>query len=240
MINYKRGLYLSICGLTIGMLITIQYTTVKALTDKSLLTSQKAQQLLNELDDLKKEKEELYELAIKLDEEIRKYEEIELADDAMMRMLQEDLSKFRIISGQKSVEGMGVSITIFEPHKEDRYPTKEHGKEIINMLLFLINTLNISGAEAISINGQRYTSLTEINYREGGLFVNSSLIISPIEILAVGDSDILKNALTLPFGFTWAIEKEGYFKTDIKKHSNIVVPRYNKSINYKYAKPILL
>ena len=237
--NYKRGLFLSICGLAIGMLISIQYTTVKALTDKSLLTSQKAQQLLKELEDLKEEKKELYDIVIKLDDEIRKYEEIELADSAMMKMLQEDLSKFRIISGQKSVEGLGVSITIFEPDKEDRYTTKEHGKEIIAMLLFLINTLNISGAEAISINGQRYTALTEINYREGGLFVNSSLIISPIEILAVGDFDILKNALTLPFGFMWEIEKEGYFKADIKKQNNIVVPRYNKSINYKYAKPIL-
>ncbi|MBU5676261.1 DUF881 domain-containing protein [Alkaliphilus sp. MSJ-5] len=239
MINYKRGLYLSICGLAIGMLISIQYTTVKALTDKSLLTSQKAQQLLKELEDLKEEKKELHDIVIKLDNEISKYEEIELADSAMMKMLQEDLSKFRIISGQKSVEGLGVSITIFEPDKEDRYTIKEHGEEIIAMLLFLINTLNISGAEAISINGQRYTALTEINYREGGLFVNSSLIISPIEILAVGDSDILKNALTLPFGFMWEIEKEGYFKADIKKQNKLVVPRYNKSINYKYAKPIL-
>ncbi|QUH19814.1 DUF881 domain-containing protein [Alkaliphilus sp. B6464] len=239
MINYKRGLYLSICGLTIGMLITIQYTTVKALTDKSLLTSQKAQQLLKELEDLNEEKKELHDMVIKLDSEISKYEEIELADSTMMRILQEDLSKFRIISGQKSVEGLGISITIFEPDKEDRYRPKEHEEAIIAMLLFLINTLNISGAEAISINDQRYTALTEINYREGGLFVNSSLITSPIEILAVGDSDILKNALTLPFGFMWGIEKEGYFKADIKKQNNIVVPRYNKSINYKYAKPIL-
>src|SRR5690606_28637574 len=114
----------------------------------------------------------------------------------------------------------------------------EHGQRLTDILLYLINILNSAGAEAIAVNEQRYIATTEINYMLNGLYINSSLTPSPIEIIAVGNSDTLYNALNLSFGLIWEMDREGYFKTHIKKQNNIVVPRYNKTINYKYAKPI--
>ena len=97
--------------------------------------------------------------------------------------LKEDILLYGKVSGIEPVSGPGISITITIPI--DSY-----------WIIDLINELNLAGAEAISINGIRYTNysylLTNFN-PDPEIIINGKEAISiPITISAIGDSKLLK------------------------------------------------
>lgn len=179
--------------------------------------------------------EELTEWEVRLKE----YEISEADESFIIKNLNKDLEKYQIVSGYKTVEGPGVIITIDDPvHK---YPDLTGDSSIMynyDLLLGIINKLNGAGAEAISINDQRYTSVTEIYYTSNSVLINSVPAIPPFIIKAIGNSESLEAALNIRFGIVQEMREMYNLQVAIKKENNIVIPRYNRTINFKYAKPL--
>jgi len=107
-----------------------------------------------------------------------------------------------------------------------------------DILLGVINKLNGAGAEAISINDQRYTSTTEIYYTSNSVLINSVPTVPPFTIKAVGDVESLEAALNMRFGIAEEMRELYNLQVNIKKETNVVIPRYNKTTNFQHAKPI--
>jgi uncharacterized protein YlxW (UPF0749 family) len=54
----------------------------------------------------------------------------------------------------------------------------------------------------------------------------------------VGDVESLEAALNMRFGIAEEMRELYNLQVNIKKENNIVIPRYNKTTNFEYAKPI--
>ncbi len=103
----------------------------------------------------------------------------------------------------------------------------------------LVNELILAGAEAISINGERITNLSDITNinidDEIFILVNQKRVTSPYTIKAIGDAKYLESALTLKtVGFVTR-----HPNAKVEKQSNMVINKYTGTIKIKYAKDIV-
>ena len=93
-----------------------------------------------------------------------------------------------------------------------------------------------AGAEAISINGQRLVNTTAISCDGNVIVVNGEKISSPIEIKAIGLPELL-STLDRPGGTLEYFLSLGK-AVDVKKYSNIDIPKYTGVTSFKYAKTV--
>ena len=106
-----------------------------------------------------------------------------------------------------------------------------HDMDILN----IVNELKNAGAEAISINGERITNMTSITCAGNVAQINGEKVGAPFVIKAIGNADILYEALSRPWGYIDILNSSGIV-TDLKKSNNITIKKYNGTINFKFAK----
>jgi len=106
------------------------------------------------------------------------------------------------------------------------------------MLIELVNKLKFSGAEAVSINGQRILATTDICHVGDNVEIDSVPIAPPYIIRAIGDPSDLEYILNIKYGILERIRKHYSFKVDVKKYDVLTIHRYTKEIKYRYAKPV--
>ncbi len=230
----KNSLSLLILSFFLGMLIIIEFKTVDKTTG-GLVSSQKANQLSIELKSLTDRKKALEKDVQALDERIKEYKNSEAEKNVLVKNLKEDTKKYETLAGYYDMSGPGVVITMEKPQGET-----DETKLLYNYdsILTIINKLNAAGAEAISINGERYVLNTEIHLSGEKVIVNGNPIMTPFEIKCIGNSDILESALNMRFGIIYQLRKDWNLDVNVKKKDNIEISRYNKTIEFKYAKPV--
>lgn len=114
--------------------------------------------------------------------------------------LAEDAEKYRIYLGKVAVKGEGIQITL----EDGEYNPKEDN--VSNYLVHehhvfkVINELYISGAQAISINGQRLSHNSYILCNGPVIEVDGYQHPAPFVITAIGDSDVLEGAININGG----------------------------------------
>lgn len=117
-------------------------------------------------------------------------------DDAMAAQLAE----LGAAAGTVAVSGPGVVITVDDAAS----PSGPGGTILDTDLQALVNGLWQSGAEAISINGHRLTTLTAIRYAGQAITVDYASLTPPYVITATGDPDTLPaRLLQTPGGQAW-------------------------------------
>ena len=92
-----------------------------------------------------------------------------------------------------------------------------------------------AGAEAISVNGQRLTGISEIRCAGPTLSVNNVRSSAPFEIRAIGDKKSLENALRMRGGVAETLGVWG-IQLDIKASNDVYIPPYRGSIRQSYAR----
>ncbi|HET6698991.1 MAG TPA: DUF881 domain-containing protein [Nocardioidaceae bacterium] len=116
------------------------------------------------------------------------------------RQLSTRLSRLSVTTGAAAVTGPGVKVVV------DDNPSATSDSETVldKDLQKLVNALWLSGAEAISVDGQRLNSLGAIRQAGTAITVNGRSISPPYTILAIGN----RNAMPARFvetrgGATW-------------------------------------
>ena len=94
-----------------------------------------------------------------------------------------------------------------------------------------------AGAEAISINDQRIVNPTAITCAGNIIKVNGDKLGSPFVIKAIGLTEKLNGALTMPGGYLELLENDGV-QVKVEETSNIVIPKYNGIYNFQYAENV--
>lgn len=220
-----------------GIILAIQFKTVKVTTG-DLIPTQRAQQLAIELKTLKEEKEKLEEELSKLEERIKEYEENASKESVYVKSLTEDIKRYRMLAGYEDVHGPGVVIIINDPPMEVQYgDTTSNLVYRYDLLLEIVSYLNAAGAEAISINDQRFTSFTEIVPVGNHVNINGVPFVPPFVIKAIGNTQTLESGLNFPGGVIWRMRKLD-FDIQIKTEKDIEIPGYTKNEKFRYAKPI--
>jgi uncharacterized protein YlxW (UPF0749 family) len=218
-----RGRYviLSLILLVLGFLISYSYQlTSERNLDHAISSKQWEKEF--ETRSLLIEKEEknsdLQKVLFEKQEEVKEIERSLKDQKQVYYNLVEDVEKFRMHVGDLPVVGNGVRVTLedasYIPDGENVNNYIVHESHIFN----LINELNISGAEAISINGQRISSDSYIYCNGPVITVDGKQFPAPFVISAIGDPNVLTPALNIAGGII-----------DQLAYDNIVVTVENKA-----------
>ena len=108
---------------------------------------------------------------------------------------------------------------------------------LLVFILQIVSILNAAGAEAVSINDQRYTAFTEIERAGNHIEINGVSNSSPIIIKSIGNPDTLESALAIKRGIVWTLRSYDYI-VHLTQDKNISIPRYRKVKDFIYAVPV--
>ena len=154
--------------------------------------------------------------------------------------IQDSLQQARLLAGTAPAHGPGVVVALNDSPKLNPEETNE---DIINDYLVhdydirqIVNELFSSGAEAVSVNGQRMIATSSVRCVGSAVLVNSVQVAPPIMIKAIGDTDVLEKSLELQGGAA-----ENLFLLDmieIIQQQDIVVPAYQGAIRFEAARPV--
>lgn len=122
-------------------------------------------------------------------------------DPDLVGTRQDQLDAMRVSSGLVPVRGEGLRITLDDAPDssssadgDPRTGTNDEGRVRSKDLQLITNGLWSSGAEAISINGQRLTSRTAIRFAGEAILVNFRPLTRPYTIEAIGGADDLQTS----------------------------------------------
>lgn len=223
-----------VCGI-LGFMLTYQF---KMLNKKDLgATSNKSTtDITVEIEQYKKQKEDLEKSINDLQAKIKKYEDSAASSSESTKNLLSELDKTRMLLGETDVKGEGV--VIYVNPKLNLMGTNDSGATVTYKdIVYIINELNFAGAEAISVNDIRITPRTGI--RNSGNFINiNEERISPssrITIRAIGDKNLLMGILNFPDEFS---DMKGYADITWDKSDKIEIPKSNKTYTVEFAKPV--
>ena len=236
--NFLKSYKYAVASMTavcvvLGVIIGIQFKTVK--NQPKATDIQRVSELSAELKNVIDEKDALYERLMESEDKVREYEKSQSDVSQSVKLLNDELEKTRMLAGVTPVKGRGVQVTMNDSsynkqENVDQNAYLVHAEDILSV----INELNVGGAEAIEINGQRIVSTSSVRCAGSVVNVNGVKIAAPFVITAIGDPDILESALTMSGGVVdsfapWGIE------ISIKKSDEVKVAGYNGVIQYKEA-----
>jgi uncharacterized protein YlxW (UPF0749 family) len=192
-------------------------------------------QLTRKINELEKQVIELGESKTKLEESLSK-------EGTAAKALNEELQKTKVVAGLTAVEGPGIVLILQDsPGRKARSNrTFEEDLDYVIHEITLqrgINELNASGAEAISVNGQRITSRTAIRCVGPTAMINNVPLASPFEVRAIGDPATLVGALNIPRGFMESIQSFDPAMARIERRPLVKVPAYTGTTDFRFARP---
>ncbi len=238
--DVKTNITIGLISVVLGMVFSIQYKAVNSSYLEGLFPSQRAIQLENELSNTMVEKETLQEQLEYYESELRTIKESESKESAVIKSLNDDILKFRVVAGLEDVEGEGIQIIIEDPFENIEY-SAENGSVIMynyDLILSMLNILNAAGAEAVSVNNQRIIAMTEIHLAGNNLNINNVPTAPPFVIKAIGNSDTLEASLNIRYGIVWEMRENYKLQVGIKKFENIMIEKYKNVIKFRYAEPV--
>jgi uncharacterized protein YlxW (UPF0749 family) len=221
-----------ICAI-IGIMLATQLQSIGNMG--GLVSSQRADQLLIELNNLKKKNEELTTKSNLLEEEINGFESEASTNNRYIEKLLSDVNNAKLYSGQTEVKGPGIVITLnYESVENDGFDPFLYNSEL---LLLMVNELNAAGAEAISINGERLISTSEIRLAGSHININGNKHTRPFVFKVVGDTKTLRSAMLIRAGIA-DIMRANYISVALEDAQELTVEPYKGVIEYRYAKPV--
>lgn len=215
---------IGIMSLILVCTIFMQFKVVNE-TDIAQIENMREDELKKAVTDWKEKYEDAFEKLKDTNQKIMEYQEKLQNNAETKELVERELKEAETNFGLTDVTGEGLIITL-EDNEEKSY--------IASDILDLINELRLAGAEAISINGERITNITDIvDISTRFIKVNSTGLSSPYTIKAIGDKTYLKSTLTIKNGYYDLKNKEGY-SIAIQEKSNIKINQYSKEITLRY------
>lgn len=165
--------------------------------------------------------------------EVRQLQATGLGISGAGAQLQEQLDDLELHTGAIDLTGPGMKIVV----DDAKNTGNEEGKVLDVDLQQLVNGLWVAGAEAISINGHRLTSLTAIRGAGTAITVDYSSLTRPYTIYAIGDRGKLPARFAQTAGGQWMqylVNNFGVRMTTTSEES-VLVPG-DSSISLRYAR----
>lgn len=231
--NIKYQIAIALVCVVLGLMVSIQFRTIKQ--GVGPVSEYRARELASQLKKAREENAKLLNAKNEYEVKIKEYEDTASQGSAFAKLLKDELDKARILAGLEDVEGPGITVVVDDLKFSEKvnYPLISY-----SMLLELLNELNAAGAEAVSINGQRIISTTEIR-QVGGIHININTVsyAPPFVFKVIGDPKTLEAALRLREGIVERIENSGVAIT-ITQEQLVKIPKYNGVIEKNYAKVV--
>lgn len=233
----KEKLVMSITiGIACFALMLVMFMQFKMVeqTDITAIETMRESELKLELSGWNEKYNELYTRYVEIVTKLEEYKNESVSDQKTAQLLQAELEQINEALGKTDVEGEGIVIQITDmggTQLTEDVPVKNINPED---LLRIVNELFASGAEAISINGNRMILTSSIfSIDEDILKVNSKKVSSPYVINAIGNPDYLKSSVSGKGGIVDELKELGH-KTSVDESNRILIEKYENDISTKY------
>ena len=158
---------IAIVALILGIMLAVQFKTTASNNSQ---VPARIEDVAQQLTSVTQERDALAEEVVSLREKLSNVRK----NDQAMADLQEELQKTSMAAGAMAVEGPGIILTVNDIPRniqagEDPNDTIVHDSDLFT----LVNDLKASGAEAISINDQRITAMSEIRCASTLILINT-------------------------------------------------------------------
>lgn len=222
----KRVMIITIGIMSFILVCTIfmQFKVVNE-TDIAQIENMREDELKKAATEWKEKYEEAFKKLNDTKQKINEYQEKLQNDAEIKELVSKELKEAERDFGLTDVTGNGIIVTLTDTDEKNY---------VAGDILDLINELRAAGAEAISINNERVTNITDIvAISTSHIRINSNNLSSPYTIKAIGDKTYLKSALMIKNGYFDLKQKDGY-QIDIQEKTNIRINQYSKEVNLKY------
>ncbi len=225
---YRNELYVIalIIFLTIALVVGIiiwQANTVSKTNIKEIETLRDTE-LKAEINNTRMKNKELETKINELNSNIKEYENNNNVNSE--KLIDEELKNTEIMLGYTDLVGEGIIITLEDNNRR---------KIDANDILYLINQLWVAGAEAISVNGKRIVSTSEVtlvNFEK--IYVNTERLDGPYVVKAIGNKQELERVLANKNGYISEMLGNGK-NVSYELYDHVKVPKYKNEIRIKYG-----
>jgi len=153
-----------------------------------------------------------------------------------LQELQDELKISKIIAGLTPVAGRGIIITLDDNTEGFKISGQsDPNKNLIHYehLLNIISELKVGSAEAISINGLRLITSSEIRCVGNVILVNTTRIAPPFEIRAIGSPRLLSE---IALSGELEILKASNYPVTLEEKEEVIISAYKGSLQFSHAK----
>lgn len=226
-----------VCAL-LGFLLAYQFKLLNK-NDKNNLNQQNTD-IISEIEGLKREKEELVKNNATISDELKKLEEAASKNGEVEGEIKKGLDNARMNLGLVDVTGPGITITLSPKTSIFGGNLNENSRGLSDVeLVYVVNLMWYSRAEAISINDFRITPQTGIALSGNLIKIGLEGQINPkskIVIKVIGDKANLRTGAefqgTLDF-----MQLDNYTK-NVETSEDIIINKTTQSLRTDYIKPI--
>ena len=208
-----------IIGIMCFILVYVMFMQFKVVsqTDVTSLTTKRESELREELESWQSKYEDtenqLSQAQANLDEYKNKINDTQASSE----LLDKELKQAELYLGKTDVEGQGIIIELSDGSSNI----------VADDLINLMNELRTAEAEAISVNGQRVTNLTEFADVDSYIVVNGTRLSSPYTIQVIGNQKYLESGITAKGGFSDDMTSKGK-NISITENNDIKILKYDK------------
>ncbi|MFI7061063.1 DUF881 domain-containing protein [Kribbella sp. NPDC050124] len=169
---------------------------------------------------------------MQLADEVRRLQASGLSNTSSGAALQQQLDTLELQTGAVAATGPGIKAVV-----DDAKDADKEGRLLDVDLQQLVNGLWTSGAEAISVNGHRLTSMTAIRGAGSAITVDYSSLTPPYTVLAIGDTATMPARFAQSSGGQWMQYLVSNFdvRMTITTEDSLLVPA-DATIALRYAK----
>lgn len=229
--NTSGKISIMVVCLIVGIMLSIQFRTSENYV--SNLRTAGAEELAVKNSTLTQEKEALSKELISLREKLTNVS----SDSQLNADLQEELRKSNMAAGLIPVYGPGIIVTLNDSPRsvqpgDDPNALLVHDLDILN----IVNEMRASGAEAICVNNERITAMSEIRCAGTTILVNWNKIAPPFVIKAVGNPQLLESGLSIRGGMLEGFKSAG-LQTQLARNDKIDIPAFNGALKFQYTSP---
>lgn len=140
-------------------------------------------------------------------------------NEEQIAKLESELSEIKRFAGLTRVVGEGVHITV-------KFADEDKIQTAAAAIQMLINEIKAANAEAIAINGERLTAMSEVRVVNNYLVVNGKTYTQPIDISVIGKQSSVNSTLEMPGGIVSILEKKYDANITWEDVSKINIPAY--------------
>lgn len=226
---------LTITSFLLGVLLSVSFYT----KSKAETTMPRSTELVDVVKSLQDDKEQLQKTLESLRKEASEFEHKAAASDGLLSDYIVQEKKFKELAGLTEIEGEGIKVILADaasiPPNSDPNDYIVHSSDLQTIL----NVIWRGGAKAVSINGERLVGTSAVRCVGNTILINSTLLGSPYEILAIGNSKDIKKTLLGDEGSKIFFKKtmsELGINVELREEKSIKVPAYKGGLSAEFAR----
>jgi len=188
--RFSWGLSIAAALAVMGFVAAAQWNSS---VSREAFTSSAQQVLAGQVLALEAEQRDLREQIADAEQQVQQFQEQSTSSSATLAILNARLEQARIAAGLTAVHGPGVIVEIADSNRV--VPPGENPSSyivLVDDLRDIVAALWASGAEAITINGERLVATSSIYGVGASILVNTSFLPAPYRIEAIGGDGLLE------------------------------------------------